>query len=118
MFRGWAFPVPQGGSLTAPELERLWHATYAVPAEAVPVLRQRVGSNIHLKVRDFLKVHGKGGQPCPVCGGRLSELRANGRLHNFCRACQPGSLLGSRSFGSPAPPPGRGPRRGTLFSRS
>ena len=40
------------------------------------MLRERTGDNIHVKIRDFLKVHRKGGQPCPNCGGNISELTA------------------------------------------
>lgn len=93
-FAAGVFPFRKVGSLSAQEVERVWRATYEVPRAAIPVLRERVGDNIHLKVRDFLQVHGKGGQPCPRCGGRITELRANGRLHNYCRWCQPGSLIG------------------------
>ena len=48
----------------------------------------RMGEAIHLKIRDFLKVHGKGGQPCPICGHTISQITANQRLTNFCRGCQ------------------------------
>ena len=39
--------------------------------------------------RDFLKLHRKGGEPCPVCGTRISEITAGQRITNFCRNCQP-----------------------------
>ncbi len=39
--------------------------------------------------RDFLKIHRKGGEPCPVCGTRISEITAGQRITNFCRNCQP-----------------------------
>lgn len=99
-FAAGLFPFRKLRSLSAQEVERLWRATYEAPKAAVPVLRQRVGRDIHHKVRDFLQVHGKGGQACPKCGGRVTEIRANGRLHNYCRQCQPGSLIGS--FARPA----------------
>jgi formamidopyrimidine-DNA glycosylase len=44
-------------------------------------------------VRDFLQIHGKGGSPCLRCGTTVSEIRARGRTTNFCRSCQPGSLI-------------------------
>jgi formamidopyrimidine-DNA glycosylase len=35
-----------------------------------------------------MAVHGKGGQPCPRCGHRISELRSSDEPINFCRGCQ------------------------------
>jgi formamidopyrimidine-DNA glycosylase len=101
-FAAGLFPFRKLSSLSPQEVERLWRATYEAPKAAVPVLRQRVGEDIHHKVRDFLQIHGKGGQACPKCGRRITEIRANGRLHNYCRQCQPGSLIGS--FARPARP--------------
>jgi formamidopyrimidine-DNA glycosylase len=47
-----------------------------------------MGDDIHLKIRDFLKVHGKGGEHCPRCGHMISAITANQRLTNYCRGCQ------------------------------
>jgi formamidopyrimidine-DNA glycosylase len=38
--------------------------------------------------RDHLRVHRKGGQPCPRCASRVSEITAGRRITNFCRKCQ------------------------------
>jgi formamidopyrimidine-DNA glycosylase len=35
-----------------------------------------------------LKVYGRGGQPCSVCGEPLSETRVSGRSTVFCKQCQ------------------------------
>jgi formamidopyrimidine-DNA glycosylase len=40
------------------------------------------------EVRDHLRVHRRGGQPCPVCGTRISEITAGQRITSFCRNCQ------------------------------
>ncbi|MBI4233677.1 MAG: Fpg/Nei family DNA glycosylase [Chloroflexi bacterium] len=93
LFAAGLFPFRKTRTLKEPELQRLHQATYAVPTQAVAVLRERVGKDIHLKVRDFLQVHGKGDQPCPRCGARITSITANGRLTNYCRRCQPGSLF-------------------------
>lgn len=63
------------------------------PSEAIVQVRQRMGADIHTKPWDSLAVHGKGGQPCPRCTTPISEIRARRRLTNFCRRCQPGSLI-------------------------
>jgi formamidopyrimidine-DNA glycosylase len=38
--------------------------------------------------RDFLMIHGKGGEVCPLCGGRISEITANRFKTNYCQSCQ------------------------------
>ena len=38
--------------------------------------------------RDHLRVHRKGGQDCPRCGHRISEITSGQRITNFCRGCQ------------------------------
>lgn len=93
LFAAGISPFRKVGTLKEDELLRLHRQSRVVVEDAIGVLRERMGDNIHVKVRDFLKVHGKGGEPCPVCGGHISQLKANQRLTNFCRRCQPGMLL-------------------------
>jgi formamidopyrimidine-DNA glycosylase len=59
---------------------------------------ERMGSDIHRKVRDFLKVHGKGNQPCPTCGSNITHITSNGHLTDYCKKCQPGSLIGGSTL--------------------
>lgn len=87
------YPFRKRPKLSGEEIERLYEAMREVLNEAIVILRERVGADIHVEIRDFLKVHGRGGQPCPRCGATISEIRARQRLTNFCRRCQPGSLI-------------------------
>ena len=57
-------------------------------SEAVTVLRARVPPTFETQVRDFLAVHLKGGQPCPRCGTRITEVKAGGFVTSYCRGCQ------------------------------
>lgn len=86
-------PFRKRTELSADQVARLHEAVYGVPQRAVQVLQERMGEAIHVKVRDFLEVHGKGGQPCPRCGKPVSSITANQRLTNYCRHCQPGMLI-------------------------
>lgn len=36
----------------------------------------------------YLRVYGKGGEPCPVCGSTLQRIVLNGRSSVFCQHCQ------------------------------
>jgi formamidopyrimidine-DNA glycosylase len=87
------YPFRKRPRLSDEEIERIYEAMHEVLSGAIATLRERVGSDIHVEIRDFLKVHGKGGQPCPRCGTTISEIKAQQRLTNFCRQCQPGSLI-------------------------
>ncbi len=86
-------PYRKRTSLSDDEIERLYEAMKSVLRDAVATLRERVGTDTHREVRDFLAVHGQGGHPCPACGTTISEIKIQGRLTNFCRACQPGGLM-------------------------
>ena len=39
--------------------------------------------------QDDLRVYGRAGQPCPVCGGSLTAAVSQGRSLVWCRVCQP-----------------------------
>ena len=96
LYTAGLYPFRRVRDLTPEEMERLHGALYSVPQMAVGVLRERMGDALHHKVRNFLSVHGRGGEPCPHCGGRITAITANGWLTNYCRRCQPGSFFTGR----------------------
>ena len=93
LFAAGLSPFRKSRSLDRSELETLYEQCPKVVTDAMDVLRRRMGSDIHVKIRDFLKVHNKGGQPCPKCGGAITQLNANQRITSYCRRCQPGMLI-------------------------
>ncbi len=93
LFRAGIYPFRKRTSLKPAEQVALYHAMRGVIDEAIVVLRERMGDDIHVKVRDFLQVHNKKGQPCPRCGQPIGEIKVAQRATNFCRRCQPGSLV-------------------------
>ena len=88
LFEAGLYPYRRRSSLGSSETEALYGAMQRVLTEASKIVARRMGKDIHLKIRDFLKVHGQGRQPCPRCGHTISEITANQRLTNFCRGCQ------------------------------
>jgi len=94
LFAAGIFPFKKRTRLSQNEVARLHEAVHEVPARAVETLRERVGDAIDREVRDFLRIHGRAGAPCPECGGAIASITANQRLTNYCRRCQPGSLFG------------------------
>ena len=81
-------PFRKRSSLAAEEIDTLYEATRTTLAAAIEVLRARVPPIFERQVRDFLAVHDKGGQPCPRCGTRISNVRAGGFITSYCRGCQ------------------------------
>jgi formamidopyrimidine-DNA glycosylase len=86
-------PFRKRPTLSPEEVDRLHAAMQATLLQAIRDVRDRMGENIHLKPRDFLRVHMRSGEPCPRCGTRISLVGANRRITNFCRSCQPGGLI-------------------------
>ena len=87
------YPFKRRKALSNDELLRIYHSSRKVIVEATDHVRERMGEKIDHKVRDFLRVHNRGGEPCPRCGRTITELRANQRINSYCRGCQPGMLL-------------------------
>jgi formamidopyrimidine-DNA glycosylase len=81
-------PFRKRSTLADEEVDTLYGAVRTTVAEAIKVLRRRVPPTFETQVRDFLAVHMKGGQPCPRCGTRITEVKAGGFVTSFCRGCQ------------------------------
>ena len=93
LFAAGLSPFRKARTLKADEVAELHYQCRQVLEEAIEVLRERMAEEIHHKIRDFLKVHRKGGQPCPTCGSNITEITANQRITSYCRRCQPGMLI-------------------------
>lgn len=81
-------PFRRRSTLAPEEVAALHAATGTTLTKAIGVLRKRVPPTFETQVRDFLAVHNKGGQPCPRCGTRISEVSPGGFVTSFCRGCQ------------------------------
>ncbi len=81
-------PFRKRASLASEEVDALYEATRTTLANAIEILKARVPPTFERQVRDFLAVHDKGGQPCPRCGTKITQVRAGGFITSFCRGCQ------------------------------
>jgi formamidopyrimidine-DNA glycosylase len=88
LWAGRLAPFRRRSSLAAEEVDALYEAVREVVPWAIAELRARVPPHFEVEVRDFLRVHRKGGQPCPRCGTTLSEIAPGGFVTTFCRGCQ------------------------------
>ena len=95
-------PVKLTSRLTDDEIARLHEATRAVLREWLDRFRGEVGNGFPEKVTAFrpeMAVHGKYGQPCPVCGTAVQRIRYAENETNYCPRCQTeGRLLADRAL--------------------
>ena len=81
-------PFRKRSTLKPEEIDRLYDAMRRVLADAVERLRELVPPEIQTQHREFLKVHLRGGEPCPRCGRELRQIGGR-EATTFCRTCQP-----------------------------
>jgi len=92
LFAAGLHPYRKSTELSAEDAGRLYQAMRSVLSEAVAIITERMekeGLPVD-EYRDHLKVHRRGGQPCPTpsCGRPLTEITAAQRITTFCRHCQ------------------------------
>jgi formamidopyrimidine-DNA glycosylase len=81
-------PFRTRASLAPAEVDALYDAMRKVLPWAIDELRRLVPPRLEVEQRKFLKAHWKGGEPCPRCGTRLTEVKAGGFVTTWCRGCQ------------------------------
>lgn len=81
-------PFRRRSSLAPEEIDALYAAMRMTLARAIDILRERVPPTFEKQVRDFLAVHLRGGEACPRCGTRLSEVSSRSEATTWCRGCQ------------------------------
>ena len=95
-------PFRMTSSITDEEVARLHEACVATLHWWTQRLREEVGDGFPDKVTAFrpeMAVHGKYGQPCPVCGTKVQRIVYADNEANYCPTCQTeGRLLADRSL--------------------
>lgn len=81
-------PKRRVASLSASELDALHGAIVSVLTEARETIVKRAPP-LDEKVRDFLKVRGRAGAPCPRCETTIRSAGVHGHDAEFCPVCQP-----------------------------
>lgn len=104
LFEARVYPFEPARNLSEERKRALFEAVHSVYRWAMPLAEQAMGETLEVKPRDFLKVHRKGGQPCPRCGSTITEVAPNQRITSYCRSCQGwgNARLRGSSLGGPA----------------
>lgn len=89
LFSARISPIRYINTLSEEEISRLHKAIVEVLKNAIGEIRTRLGDTLFTdEVRDFLKVYKRTGEPCPVCGSRIEEIRYAQTRTYYCPSCQ------------------------------
>jgi formamidopyrimidine-DNA glycosylase len=95
-------PITQTGKLTPEEWQRLYNATRTTLQTWIARFNAEAEKSFPEKVTAFrpeMAVHGRFGQPCPVCASPIQRIRYADNETNYCAVCQTnGKVLADRSL--------------------
>lgn len=95
-------PIAQTQKLSPEAVEQLFNATTHVLCEWAERLRAQTADKFPTKVTAFrpeMAVHGRFGEPCPVCNTEIQRIRYVQNELNYCPRCQTeGRVLADRSL--------------------
>jgi formamidopyrimidine-DNA glycosylase len=86
-------PFRHADALTPDELERLTTATRDVLSAAVALAVDSDPAALKDGKRQSMRVHGRTGLPCPVCGETVREVSLASRSFQYCPGCQTGGRV-------------------------
>lgn len=102
LHRAQLSPMARTDKLEPEVIARIHQATQDVMREWIERLRVEAGDAFPVEVTAFrpeMAVHGKYGQPCPVCGTAVQRMVYAENESNYCPRCQTGGkLLSDRSL--------------------
>ncbi len=83
-------PYRSAAKLSDGEVGRLHQALVAVLSDAVGRSAGLAASGLKAEKKEGLAVHGRAGQPCPVCGDTVREVSFATKSFQYCPTCQTG----------------------------
>ncbi|MEU9287993.1 DNA-formamidopyrimidine glycosylase family protein [Streptomyces sp. NPDC048275] len=86
-------PFKLAASLTPEETSRLYEALHATLTEAVERSHGLAAGRLKAEKKSGLRVHGRTGEPCPVCGDTIREVSFSDSSLQYCPTCQTGGKL-------------------------
>ncbi|MDR5699622.1 Fpg/Nei family DNA glycosylase [Agromyces aerolatus] len=94
LFAAQISPVAHASSLSADELDRLFAAVVDLMRRATEARRGVPIAELKAAKTAAMRVHGRAGEPCPVCGGTIHSFSFASTTAEYCPSCQTdGELL-------------------------
>ncbi|HLL07303.1 MAG TPA: DNA-formamidopyrimidine glycosylase family protein [Nocardioidaceae bacterium] len=81
-------PYKPAANLSGDEVQRLYAVTRGLLGEAIERARGLGASELKSEKKSGLRVHGRAGQPCPVCGDTIREVSFADSALQYCATCQ------------------------------
>lgn len=85
-------PVVHAVDLSDDDRDRLFAAVVEVLREAVAARRGILPSGQKAAKVDAMRVHGRTGEPCPVCAGTVQDVPGSKGAAQYCPTCQTGGV--------------------------
>lgn len=79
--------------LTDDEIATLYEAVRATLADAVERSRGLAAGRLKAEKKSGMRVHGRTGEPCPVCGDTVREVSFADSSLQYCATCQTGGKV-------------------------
>lgn len=86
-------PFALASTLDEAEIERLYAAIRGILTDAVERCVGQGAATLKAEKRSGLRVHGRTGETCPVCGDRVREVSFATSSLQYCPTCQTGGKL-------------------------
>ncbi|MFJ8229786.1 Fpg/Nei family DNA glycosylase [Streptomyces sp. NPDC094448] len=83
-------PFKQVRQLDEAETTRLYEALRTTLGDAVERARGVAAAGLKAEKKSGLRVHGRTGEPCPVCGDTIREVSFSDSSLQYCPTCQTG----------------------------
>ncbi|MFD8251653.1 Fpg/Nei family DNA glycosylase [Streptomyces werraensis] len=83
-------PFKLASSLSPEETARLYEALRTTLTDAVERSRGLAAGRLKAEKKTGLRVHGRTGEPCPVCGDTIREVSFSDSSLQYCPTCQTG----------------------------
>lgn len=93
LFASGINPTRKGSSITLEECDKIVKSSKEIINKAIECGGTTIKSytsslGVTGRFQQFLQVHKKEGEPCPICGKPISRIKINGRSTYYCENCQ------------------------------
>jgi formamidopyrimidine-DNA glycosylase len=86
-------PVAHAATLTAAEVDRLFDATVGTIHAAIDARRGTAMAKLKAAKVAAMRVHGRMGEACPVCGDTIRDFSFASTTAQYCPTCQTGGSV-------------------------
>ena len=83
-------PFAMASELSADEVDRLDRAIHDILTDAITAARGKAAADLKDTKRSHMRVHGRTGEECPVCGDTVAEVVFADSSLQYCPTCQTG----------------------------